>query len=63
MVLLTYAVTVVLGEAIRDVQYAQIAPNDLNLLTIPEVGKRSRWFLFSGSFLFLKQRYRLDRST
>jgi hypothetical protein len=61
MVLLAYAVCVVLGEAIRDVQYAQVSPNDLNLLTVPDVEKRSRWYLFSGPFLLLKHRYRLDR--
>lgn len=60
MVLLTYAISVVVGEAIRDVQYAQISPDEFNLLTIPEVDKRSRWFLFSGPFLLLKERYRLD---
>ena len=60
MVMLTYAISVVVGEAIRDVQYAQISPDEFNLLTIPEVDKRSRWFLFSGPFLLLKQRYRLD---
>ena len=60
MVMLTYAISVVVGEAIRDVQYAQISPDEFNLLTIPEVDKRSRWFLFSGPFLLLKERYRLD---
>lgn len=63
MVMLAYAVSVVVGEAIRDVQYAQVSPDELNLLTIPEVEKRSRWFLFSGPFLLLKQRFRLDKST
>lgn len=60
MVMLAYAISVVVGEAIRDVQYAQISPDEFNLLSVPEVGKRSRWFLFSGPFLLLKQRYRLD---
>jgi hypothetical protein len=63
MVMLAYAVSVVVGEAIRDVQYAQVPPDELNLLTVPEVDKRSRWYLFSGPFLLLKQRYRLDRRT
>ncbi len=63
MVMLAYAVSLVVGEAIRDVQYAQVLPNELNLLAVPEVDKRSRWFLFSGPFLLLKQRYRLDRRT
>lgn len=60
MVMLAYAICLVVGEAIRDVQYAQVLPDQLNLLTIPKVGQRSRWFLFSGPFLLLKQRFRLD---
>jgi hypothetical protein len=62
MVMLAYAITLIVGEAIRDVQYAQVIPHELNLLAVPEVDKRSRWFLFSGPFLLLKQRYRLHPS-
>lgn len=61
MVMLAYAICVLVGEAIRDVQYAQVSPDALNLLAIPAVDPSSRWFLFSGPFLFLKHRYRLDR--
>ncbi len=60
MVMLAYAISLVIGEAIRDVQYAQIDPNDFNLLQIPPGEKSSRWFLFSGPFLLIKQRYRLS---
>jgi hypothetical protein len=60
MVMLTYATTLFVGEAIRDVQYAQVIPHELNLLAVPSVEKRSRWFLYSGPFLLLKQRYRLQ---
>ena len=63
MVMLTYAVCLIVGEAIRDVQYARVSPNELSLLAIPDVDKTSRWFLFSGPFLLLKNRYRLDRSS
>ena len=63
MVMLAYAISLVVGEAIRDVQYAQVTPSEVNLLHVPEVDRRSRWFLFSGPFLLLKQRYRLDRPT
>jgi hypothetical protein len=62
MVMLSYAICLLIGEAIRDVQYAQVAPNELDLLTVPNVDIRSRWFLFSGPFLLLKQRYRLHQS-
>lgn len=61
MVMLAYAISLIVGEAIRDVQYAQVAPNELNLLMIPKVITCSRWYLFSGPFLLLKQRYRLPR--
>jgi len=60
MVMLAYAISLVIGEAIRDVQYAQIDPHDFNLLHIPTGEKSSRWFLFSGPFLLIKQRYRLS---
>jgi hypothetical protein len=62
MVLLAYAISLLVGEAIRDVQYAQVIPHEVNLLTVPSVDRRSRWFLFSGPFLLLKQRYRLHQT-
>jgi hypothetical protein len=52
--------SVVVGEGIRDVQYAPIDPRDEGL-TVPDVDKRSRWHVFFGLFLLLKQRYRLSR--
>ena len=55
------AICLVVGETIRDVQYAQVVPDELNLLNVPQVEKRSRWFFLSGPFLLLKQRYRLSR--
>lgn len=60
MVMLAYTISLIVGEAIRDVQYAQVIPHEVNLLTVPSVDKRSRWFLYSGPFLLLKQRYRLQ---
>jgi len=62
MVMLAYAITLFVGEAIRDVQYAQVIPRSVNLLTVPSVNKRSHWFLYSGPFLLLKQRYRLHHN-
>jgi hypothetical protein len=63
MVILAYAISLVIGEAIRDVQYAHIEPQDFDLLQVPEGDKSSRWFLFSGPFLLIKQRYRLPSET
>jgi hypothetical protein len=62
MVMLAYAISVVVGEGIRDVQYAQVSPDELSLLKVPKVDKPSRWYLFSGPFLLLKQRFRLDHA-
>jgi hypothetical protein len=62
MVMLAYVITLLVGEAIRDVQYAQAIPSEVNLLTVPSVDKRSRWYLYSGPFLLLKQRFRLHHS-
>lgn len=59
LVMLAYSISIVIGEAIRDVQYADIAPQDFNLLEVPEVEKQSRWYLYSGPFLMIKQRYNL----
>ena len=42
---------------------AQVLPDDLNLFIPPEVKTSSRWYLFSGPFLLIKQRYKLDRHT
>lgn len=63
MVMLAYSISLVVGEGIRDVQYAQVSPEDINLLEVPETDKRSRWHLFSGPFLLIKHRYRLSQSS
>ncbi len=63
MVMLAYSISIVIGEAIRDVQYAGVSPQDFDLLQVPIVEKRSRWYLFSGPFLFIKQRYSLPDAT
>jgi hypothetical protein len=63
MVMLAYAISLIVGEAIRDVQYALVSPDQLNLLTVPIVDKSSRWYLFSGPFLLLKKRFRLPKRT
>ena len=41
LVMLAYAISLVVGEAIRHVQYAKVIPNQLNLQTVPEVDKCS----------------------
>jgi hypothetical protein len=61
MVMLAYAICLLVREAIRDVQYAQVDPKEVSLLTVLTCETTSRWYLFSGPFLLLKQRYRLNR--
>ena len=61
MVMLAYTICLLVGETIRAVQYAQVDPKDVSLLTVHTCEKTSRWHLFSGPFLLLKQRYRLNR--
>lgn len=60
LVMIAYAISLLIGEAIRDVLYAQVEPCDLDLLAIPQTEKRSKWHSFSGPFLLLKRRCCLD---
>jgi hypothetical protein len=60
VVMIAYAISLLIGEAIRDVQYAQVEPCDIDLLAIPTAEKNSKWHSFSGPFLLLKRRCCLD---
>ena len=62
LILLTFAITVLIGEAIRDVRYAGADPDQIDLKNLPNVGKRSRWHSFSGVFVLLRQRRRLEHT-
>lgn len=62
LMLLTFAITVLVGEAIRDVRYAGLSPDLIDLRTTPDVSKNSRWFSFSGVFVLLKQKRRLGHA-
>jgi len=63
LILITYAIALLVGEAIRDVRLANVAPNEVDLHNPPETDKSSKWFSFSGLFLLLKRRRRLDART
>jgi len=63
LVLMTYAIALLMGEAIRDVQYAGINPKYVDLWVDPDLPRSSKWYSFSGLFLLLKRCLRLDRST
>jgi hypothetical protein len=63
LVLIAYAISVLVGEAIRDVRFAGVEPDDVNLLTNPETSSDSRWHSFSGMFLLLRRRRRLSFAT
>ncbi|MBC8504612.1 MAG: hypothetical protein ISR58_18760 [Anaerolineales bacterium] len=59
LMLLTFTITVLIGEAIRDVRYAGVSPDQIDLKHLPDVAKNSRWHSFSGTFVLLRQRRRL----
>ena len=63
LILLTYAIALLIGEAIRDVRLAHIEPDKVDLHHPPEMDKSSKWHSFSGPFLLLKRRRRLDART
>ena len=63
LLLLTYAIALLIGEAIRDVRLANIEPDDVDLHQPPEIEKSSKWHSFSGLFLLLKRRRRLNART
>ena len=58
--LITFAIALLIGEAIRDVRFAGVSPEDVDLLSAPVQPKSSKWFSFSGLFLLLKRRRRLS---
>ena len=59
LMLITYAIAVLIGEAIRDVRYASISVDQLDLHLQPDVPKHSHWYSFSGLFVLLRQKRRL----
>jgi len=63
LILLTYAIALLIGEAIRDVRLANIEPHQVNLYQPPQIDKSSKWHSFSGLFLLLKRRRRLNTRT
>ncbi len=63
LMLITYAIAVLIGEAIRDVRYAGVSPDQLDLNLEPDVPKNSRWYSFSGLFVLLRQKRRLKHTT
>jgi hypothetical protein len=63
LILIAYAIALLVGEAIRDVRYAGVQPEELDLLTEPETIQDTRWYLFSGIFLLLRRRRCLSFAT
>lgn len=60
LILIAYAISVLVGEAIRDVRFAGVEPDDVRLLTNPDPIADPRWHSFSGVFLLLRRRRRLS---
>lgn len=63
LLLITYAIGLLIGEAIRDVRYAQVDPNAIDLFTEPHQPVSPKWHSFSGLFILFKRRSRLDHRT
>ena len=61
LVLITYAIALLIGEALRDVYYAKIDPCSVDLNTDLDLPKSAKWHSFSGLFILLKRRIRLSR--
>ena len=59
MVLITYAISLLVGEAIRDVRFAGVDPDHVDLFIHLDRPISSKWHSFSGLFLLLKRRRRL----
>jgi len=63
LVLITYAIGFLIGEAIRDVRYAGVPPDAVDLHTVPDHPASTKWHSFSGLFILLMRRRRLDCNT
>ena len=63
LVLLAYVLALFWGEALRDITYGQLAPEDItpqSFFADPRsVSDRSKWKHYSGLFVLLKQRLRV----
>lgn len=63
LMLITFAISLLIGEAVRDVRYAGVCPDQIDLKNLPEVPQNSRWHTFSGLFVLLRQKCRLNHAT
>jgi hypothetical protein len=63
LVLITYAIALLVGEALRDVRYAGVDPEAVDLYTNPDLPKSSKWYSYSGMFILIKRCRRFDRCT
>jgi hypothetical protein len=67
LALLAYVVGLFFGEALRDVIYGNVPPHDINyqelLITPQNQLARSKWKLYSGLFILLKQKLPIPLKT
>ena len=63
LLLLSYAIALMVGEAIRDVRYADISPDQWDFRSLPPCPPNSPWFSYSGIFVLLRQKRILDHRT
>jgi hypothetical protein len=65
LTLIAYNIGVWFGEALRDVTYGHLKPNQLQKslqgkLTV-DTNKYPKWTIYSGLFVLLKQKFRIPR--
>lgn len=64
LALIAYVIGLLFGEAVRDVTYGQVQPEQVQSLllcaTPDQVSQRRKWRLYSGLFVVLKQKPRLS---
>ncbi len=64
LALIAYVIGILFGEALRDVTYGQVQPEQVQALLLSEVPEQialhRKWQLYSGLFVLLKQKPRLS---
>jgi hypothetical protein len=65
LTLIAYNIGVWFGEALRDVTYGHLKPNQLQKslqgkITV-DTNKYPKWTIYSGLFVLLKQKFRIPR--
>jgi hypothetical protein len=67
LTMIAYVVGVLFGEAVRDVTYAEIPPDQITSTLLSDfyqtIHVKSKWRLYSGLFILLKQKPRIPETS